>query len=156
MSPSHEQPAEPRSTPVIPFEGTEREILKEASPYTLSSFGGLCDRLGRPGSDLLSRVLRHSTIGAGGLNDRVRNGIGWGTPARTTRSTKPTAIHNNLIQSEMIIEFEPEFSEELSDKNFMGDMLVATHGFERVYQAYRAISTGKLCPRGLYTPGLST
>ena len=26
----------------------------------------------------------------------------------------------------------------------MGDMLVATHGFERVYQAYRAISTGKL------------
>src|SRR5580700_3592222 len=44
--------------------------------------------LGRPGGDLLSRALRRSTIGPGGLNDRVRNGIGWGTPGKTTRSTK--------------------------------------------------------------------
>src|ERR1700729_1781103 len=42
---------------------------------------------GRPGDDLLSRVLRRSTIGSGGLNDRVRNGIGWGPPDKTTRST---------------------------------------------------------------------
>ena len=46
-------------------------------------------RLGRPGGDLLSRALRRSTIGPGGLNDRVRNGIGWGPPGKTTRSTKP-------------------------------------------------------------------
>jgi hypothetical protein len=42
----------------------------------------------RPGSDLLSRVLRRSTIGAGGFNGRVRNGIGFRPPARTTRPAK--------------------------------------------------------------------
>src|SRR6478752_8326505 len=41
-----------------------------------------------PGGDLLSRALRRSTIGPGGLNDRVRNGIGWGPPGKITRSTK--------------------------------------------------------------------
>ena len=36
---------------------------------------GLCG----PGSDLLSRALRHSTIGAEGFHGRVRDGIGcWG------------------------------------------------------------------------------
>src|SRR5579872_6737334 len=39
-----------------------------------------CERasaeLDRPGSDLLSRVLRHSTIGAEGFHGRVRDGIG--------------------------------------------------------------------------------
>ena len=33
--------------------------------------------LGRPGGDLLSHALRHSTIGAEAFNDRVRNGIGF-------------------------------------------------------------------------------
>ena len=32
--------------------------------------------LGRPGNDLLSQVLRHSTIGARAFDGRVRNGIG--------------------------------------------------------------------------------
>ena len=41
----------------------------------------------RPGSDLLSRVLRQSTMGAKGFNVRVRNGIGWDTFAITTRSS---------------------------------------------------------------------
>ena len=41
-----------------------------------------------PGSDLLSRVLRQSTIGAGAFNGRVRNGIGFGNSAKTTRQTK--------------------------------------------------------------------
>ena len=41
--------------------------------------------LDKPGSDLLSRALRQSTIGAERLNDRVRNGIGWGPLAITTR-----------------------------------------------------------------------
>jgi hypothetical protein len=44
--------------------------------------------LGRPGSDRLSHVLRRSTIGAGGFNGRVRNGIGWNSPAMTTRPAK--------------------------------------------------------------------
>ena len=33
--------------------------------------------LGRPGGDRLSRVLRHSTMGAGVFNGRVRDGIGF-------------------------------------------------------------------------------
>ena len=43
---------------------------------------------GRPGNDLLSRALRHSTIGAKGLHGRVRNGIGCGPLAIATRSSK--------------------------------------------------------------------
>jgi hypothetical protein len=44
--------------------------------------------LGRPGSDLLFQVLRLSTIGAGEFNGRVRDGIGFGLPAVTTRPAK--------------------------------------------------------------------
>ena len=33
--------------------------------------------LGWPGNDLLSRALRHSTIGAAKFNGRVRDGIGF-------------------------------------------------------------------------------
>ena len=39
----------------------------------------------RPGDDLLSHVLRRSTIGAEGFHGRVRDGIGWGTLAMATR-----------------------------------------------------------------------
>ena len=46
--------------------------------------GVLC----RPGGDLLSRGLSRSTIGAEGVNGRVRNGIGWGPLARATRPAK--------------------------------------------------------------------
>ena len=41
-----------------------------------------------PGGDLLSRVLRRSTIGAEGFHGRVRDGIGWGTLAMTTRPSR--------------------------------------------------------------------
>ncbi len=44
----------------------------------------------RPGSVLLSHALRHSTIGAEGLNGRVRNGIGCIPLAITTRPFKRT------------------------------------------------------------------
>ena len=44
--------------------------------------------LGRPGSDLLSQVLRLSTIGAEEFNGRVRDGIGYGLLAITTRPAK--------------------------------------------------------------------
>ena len=47
-------------------------------------FSVLC----RPGSDLLSRVLRQSTIGAEEFNGRVRNGIGFRLLAMTTRPAK--------------------------------------------------------------------
>ena len=44
--------------------------------------------LGRPGSDLLSQVLRLSTIGAEEFNGRVRDGIGFRLLAKTTRPAK--------------------------------------------------------------------
>ena len=39
----------------------------------------------RPGGDLLFRVLGRSTIGAGAIYGRVRDGIGYGRPAVATR-----------------------------------------------------------------------
>ena len=50
----------------------------------------------RSGSDLLSRVLRQSTMGAKGFNVRVRNGIGWDTFAITTRSSNYFRQHEEL------------------------------------------------------------
>ena len=41
-----------------------------------------------PGGDLLSRVLRQSTIGAKAFDGRVRDGIGSGRLARATRPAK--------------------------------------------------------------------
>jgi hypothetical protein len=41
-----------------------------------------------PGDDLLSRVLRHSTIGAEAFNGRVRDGIGFGRLAQVTGPAK--------------------------------------------------------------------
>ncbi len=43
---------------------------------------------GEPGGDLLFRALRQSTIGAGAFHFRVRDGIGWGDTAITTRLAK--------------------------------------------------------------------
>src|SRR5918997_550734 len=40
------------------------------------------------GDDLLSRVLRHSTIGAEAFNGRVRDGIGFGRLAQITGPAK--------------------------------------------------------------------
>src|SRR6056297_542980 len=48
------------------------------------SFRGKTDDL-RSGGDLLSHVLRRSTIGAARLNDRVRDGIGCFLRALATR-----------------------------------------------------------------------
>src|SRR5438270_6833621 len=47
-----------------------------------------CFVLGRPGSDLLSQGLSHSTIGAEEFNGRVRDGIGFKLLAKTTRPAK--------------------------------------------------------------------
>jgi hypothetical protein len=49
---------------------------------------------GRPGSDLLSRVLRRSTMGAGAFHGRVRNGNGCSHPAMTTRSAKRNKLRS--------------------------------------------------------------
>ena len=47
----------------------------------------------RPGSDLLSRALRQSTIGAAEFHGRVRNGIGWSICAITTWSSELANTH---------------------------------------------------------------
>ena len=55
--------------------------------------------LGRPGDDLLSRALRRSTIGPGGLNDRVRNGIGWGPSGNSHQvNEEDVRRHHRLAQ----------------------------------------------------------
>ena len=51
----------------------------------------LCVFLSRFGGDLLSRVLRRSTIGATALNGRVREGTGCFARAMTTKPRKKHA-----------------------------------------------------------------
>ena len=77
--------------------------------------------LARFGSDLLSHVLRRSTIGATALNGRVRDGIGCFARAMTT---KPRKKHDNQLSKSA---FDPRS--------------LASAGSN---QAYRAISTGQL------------
>ena len=54
--------------------------------------------LGRPGSDLLSQGLSHSTIGAEEFNGRVRDGIGFMLLARTTRPAKDNGNTKQAIE----------------------------------------------------------
>ena len=78
--------------PTIPPSGHRPAATKEAAP---GCRGGSrkgnreeASVLGRPGSDLLFQALRLSTIGAGEFNGRVRDGIGFRLPAKTTRPAK--------------------------------------------------------------------
>ena len=48
----------------------------------------------RPGDDLLSHVLRQSTIGAKAFDGRVRDGIGSGRLARATRPAKDGVLRS--------------------------------------------------------------
>jgi hypothetical protein len=72
-------------------------LTNDKNPWRPKAVTGSCEIIvkktlpfafGRPGSDLLSQVLRHSTIGAEAFNDRVRDGIGFGHPAIATRPAK--------------------------------------------------------------------
>ena len=86
-----------------------------------------CCAFGRPGSDLLSRVLRRSTIGAGAFHGRVRNGIGCSRSAMTTRSAKSMLFREAVLSCQAID----------TPKGAMGTR-------NENDQADRAISTGKL------------
>ena len=77
--------------------------------------------LGRPGSDLLSQGLSHSTIGAEEFNGRVRDGIGFKLLARTTRPAKDKDTKQARQHARMRMDTENESN-----------------------QANRTISTGKL------------
>ena len=62
--------------------------LVERRVWVVCCFREACLVLGRSGNDLLSRVLRHSTIGAEEFNGRVRDGIGFGLLAQITGPAK--------------------------------------------------------------------
>ena len=67
-----------------------------AAPSRVGFSFGMFGWIGRPGGDLLSRVLRHSTMGAGAFHVRVRDGIGCRFPAIATRSSNPPT-HNLCV-----------------------------------------------------------
>ena len=66
----------------------KRRLPKEAAFCISNIERGAILVLGRPGSDLLSQGLSHSTIGAEAFNGRVRDGIGLRRFAKTTRPAK--------------------------------------------------------------------
>ena len=94
----------------------------------------MCHAFGRAGSDLLSRVLRRSTIGAEGFNGRVRNGIGFSPLARTTGPAK-------CMKFILVLSYRPIWPPPVSRlcKRQSGWTLTNEND-----QANRAISTGKL------------
>ena len=61
--------------------------------------------LGWSGDDLLSRALRHSTIGAEEFNGRVRDGIGFGLLAQVTGPAK-----DNGASEASILGLDPRIS----------------------------------------------
>ncbi len=97
--------------------------------------------LGKPGDDLLSRVLRRSTIGAGAFHGRVRDGIGCARSASITRPTKdgvksgPNMLYPSRPAPGVVAQRLPSTSAERGRATRMGT------GNES-NQADRAISTG--------------
>ena len=100
----------------------------------------------RPGGDLLSHVLGRSTIGAGAFHGRVRNGIGCGHPAMTTRSPRRTRprpslgggqTHGTRLRGRLHLD---------TAGGEAPDGLAAAHGagHAKADQADRGISTGQL------------
>jgi hypothetical protein len=102
---------------------------------------------GRPGSDLLSHALRHSTIGPGGLNYRVRDGIGWGPPGIATRSARRAL---NLPSCE-----ESDIVRCVQNSMRISDAIVAVHE-RRSFKPIELLVPVSFKPHGSSTPGLST
>ena len=78
--------------------GGDREVHSPCAPIGAS--GGRVSAIGRPGGDLLSHVLRRSTIGAEGFHGRVRDGIGCRPLAMTTRSASRTDLPTPLASGD--------------------------------------------------------
>ena len=99
------------------------------------------DILDWPGNDLLSRVLRHSTISAEEFNGRVRDGIGFWLLAQATGPAKDIGKHKGLLSGPVRASGRLScFAFGVADIDHEND------------QADRAISTGKLNPLlGLHT-----
>ena len=88
---------------------------------------------GRPGGDLLSHVLRRSTIGAEGFHGRVRDGIGCWAPRHD----------HQVIEAHTVA---PDRAVSVSDVGGLVAQLVFGQACccARQDQADRAISTGQL------------
>jgi hypothetical protein len=87
-------------SPVARTFGVNRQ--QEADPVSGNAVCKEAFVLGRPGNDLLSRVLRHSTIGAEEFNGRVRDGIGFRLLAQITGPAKDNGkgglgLHPELV-----------------------------------------------------------
>jgi hypothetical protein len=105
---------------------------------------------GRSGGDLLSHALRRSTIGAEGFHGRVRNGIGCGPLAKTTRPSKRAAPSASLLRLPSLRCLRPlrtrataeagSFVLQLRSLAFGGGLAAAHDGYAN--QAARGISTG--------------
>ena len=105
------------------------------------SVSGFCSRerlsfLSRSGGDLLSHVLRRSTIGATALNGRVRDGIGCFARAVATRPGKKRAFRAVLGTVRDVVR-----SQSVLSRSGCGWKRPASTGSD---QANRAISTGQL------------
>ena len=70
-----------------------KRARREAAPF-FGSVKRILTVLGRPGGDLLSQVLRHSTIGAEAFDGRVRDGIGSDHLAKATRPAKDSLFRS--------------------------------------------------------------
>ena len=75
---------------------------------------------GRPGGDLLSQVLRHSTIGAEAFDGRVRDGIGSGHFARATRPAKDRHFFLKAVPDRSLCGFG---FKEISKQKWIFDLL---------------------------------
>ena len=86
----------------------------------------------RFGGDLLSHVLRRSTIGATALNGRVRDGIGCFARAMTT---KPKQRHGRIFSGRTSVLFR---------RSAFASAWILVRAFTGSNQANRAISTSQL------------
>ena len=107
----------------------------------------MCGPVGRPGDDRLSRVLRRSTIGAGGFHGRVRNGIGcWDLryDHQVVQPDQQDATHMNGASrgSVVCVRIGSEILRP-SSRRLVLKRLGTARGGERD-QANRAIRTGQL------------
>ena len=102
---------------------------------------------GRPGDDLLSQVLRHSTIGAEEFNGRVRDGIGFRLLARATRPAK-----HNLKQEGLALLWRAVVSGVFCGQDFLAD----EHGQMRAIKPIKRLVPVSCTGRPASTSGLST
>jgi hypothetical protein len=116
-----------------------------------------CFVLGRPGSDLLSQGLSHSTIGAEEFNGRVRDGIGFKLLARTTRPAKDKETKQAKTQNA----FERSPRARPGDPRHKALALVIAHEALWTLKMRAIKPIERLVPVSYmrcrtYTPGLST